>query len=168
MSETPHHETDPTTSPVAATPSSEPTYASAPSYAGQPAYVEPEKRRRKPHRLYQVAAWVGIAAGSVFIVAVIFFTGFALGAHSGGGHHGGGHHGQEMGMRHHDGPQMRPNFIFPGGPGGPGGFGQFGPGQGGQGGQPGQGGQGGQQGQPGQPGQSGQPGQFQPPAPRPS
>jgi hypothetical protein len=29
----------------------------------------------------------------VFIVAVIFFSGFALGAHSGGGHHGWHHHG---------------------------------------------------------------------------
>jgi hypothetical protein len=33
--------------------------------------------------LNQVAAWVGIVAGSVFIVAVIFGTGFVLGAHSG-------------------------------------------------------------------------------------
>lgn len=37
----------------------------------------------KQSRLNQVAAWVGIVAGSVFIVAVIFGTGFVLGAHSG-------------------------------------------------------------------------------------
>ena len=44
----------------------------------QPAYVEREPRRS---RLTAVAAWVGIVAGVVFIVAVIFFTGFILGAH---------------------------------------------------------------------------------------
>jgi hypothetical protein len=77
-----------------------------------------------------VAAWVGIVAGVVFIVAVIFFSGFILGAHSGGHrggwHHGGGHHG--FAMMHHGGPPMfqmgpggdRPRSPFgPGGPGGP-------------------------------------------------
>jgi hypothetical protein len=129
MSETPTYETEPTTSPVTTTP--------APATSDErPAYVEPA---RKPNRLFQVAAWVAIVAGSVFIVAVIFFTGFALGAHSGGGHHG-GHHRQDMGMMHHDGPpgmQMRPGFVFPMGPGafGPGGPGMFPGGPGGQGGQ---------------------------------
>ena len=47
----------------------------------QTAYVEREPRRS---RLNAVAAWVGIVAGVVFIVAVIFFSGFVLGAHSGG------------------------------------------------------------------------------------
>jgi hypothetical protein len=130
MSETPQYEHDPTTSPVATAPPPPSTYEH------QPAYVEPV---RKPNRLYQVAAWVAIAAGSVLIVAIIFFSGFALGAHSGGGHHG-GHHGQGMGMMPRDGQQMmpmRPGFIFPGpgvfGPGGPGMFpggpGNSGPGQ---------------------------------------
>lgn len=126
MSETPEFETEPTTSPVATAPP-------PPAYAERPAYVEPV--RRKPKRLFQAAAWVVIVAGSVFIVAVIFFTGFILGAHSGG--HRGHHHGQNMGMMHHEGPPMmpmRPSFIFPGGPGGsdifPGGPGQFGPGPG--------------------------------------
>jgi hypothetical protein len=77
-----------------------------------------------------VAAWVGIVAGVVFIVAVIFFSGFILGAHSGGHrggwHHGGGHHG--FAMMHRGGPPMsqmgpgadRPWSPFgPGGPGGP-------------------------------------------------
>ena len=41
----------------------------------------------KPNRLYQAAAWVAIVAGTLFIVAVIFFSGFILGKHSGGGHH---------------------------------------------------------------------------------
>ena len=80
---------------------------------------------RQPSRLNQVAAWVGIVAGVVFIVAAIFFSGFALGAHSGKGY--GGHHrdgGPGMTMRHEGpsfpGPMMRPGpgFVFPGGPGG--------------------------------------------------
>ena len=80
MSETTSSSNEPTTSPVA-------TSAAPPS---QPAYVErdPEPRRSL---LTAVAAWVGIVAGVVFIVAVIFFSGFILGAHSGG--HRGGHHG---------------------------------------------------------------------------
>lgn len=96
----------------------------------QPAYVEREPRRS---RLPAIAAGVGIVAGVVFIVAVIFFSGFILGAHSGG--HRGGHHGQgDRGFAefHRGGPppmfQMgpmgpprfeRPPFG-PGGPGGPG------------------------------------------------
>lgn len=83
---------------------------------------------REQSRLTQIAAWVGIVAGVVFVVAVIFFSGFVLGAHAGKGH--GGHHrgGPEVTM-HRDGPppgfhgpMMRPGpgFVFPGGPGGPG------------------------------------------------
>jgi hypothetical protein len=77
-----------------------------------------------PSRLNKVAAWVGIVAGSVFIVAVIFGTGFFVGKQVG---HEGRHHG--------GGPQMmRPGAaMFPIGP--PGGFergpnnsGPFGPG----------------------------------------
>ncbi len=135
MSETPEHVTEPATGPVV-------TAHPATTYDERPAYVEPTTR--KSNRLYQAAAWVAIVAGSVFIVAVIFFTGFALGAHSGGGHHGGGRH-QEMDNDRDGGPPMmpiRPGFIFPGGPGGfgpgggPGMFpggpgpGNFGPGQG--------------------------------------
>lgn len=40
----------------------------------------------RPTRLTQVAAWVGIIAGIVFIVAVIFFSGFCAGAYSTGGY----------------------------------------------------------------------------------
>ncbi|MCV7225910.1 hypothetical protein [Mycolicibacterium komossense] len=154
MSETPQYETEPTTSPVVTPPPPA-------TYDTRPAYVEP----RKPSRLYQVAAWVAIVAGSVFIVAVIFFTGFALGVHSGGGHHG--HHRQDMGETRQEGPPMmpmRPGFLFPGpgafGPGGPGMF-PGGPGQMGPGGPGGQGGPGFGPG----PGNGG-PGQSQqPPAP---
>jgi hypothetical protein len=75
-----------------------------------------------------VAAWVGIVAGVVFIVAVIFFSGFVLGAHS-GGHHRGGHGDRDHGfMMHRGGPppmfQVGPRGEFgpgfpPFGPGGP-------------------------------------------------
>ena len=91
--------------------------------------VEP---RRRGGRLNVVLAWVGIVAGTVFVVAVIFFSGFALGASVGGGHHHGGHHGHGNGQMEHDGGGPRHGWQggpgFQGGPGG-GGFGQ-GPGQG--------------------------------------
>jgi hypothetical protein len=79
-----------------------------------PAYVEREPRRS---RLSLVAAWVGIVAGVVFVVAVIFFSGFILGSHS-GGHHG-GHRGggdRDFAIIHRGGPPM-----FPMGPGARGG-----------------------------------------------
>ena len=40
-------------------------------------------RRRGPHRLFALAALVVIAAGNVFIFAVIFRTGIIIGAHGG-------------------------------------------------------------------------------------
>lgn len=114
MSETTSSVPEPETGPVTTTTS--------------PAYVEPERRSR----LSTVAAWVGIVAGVVFIVAVVFFSGFILGAHS-GGHRGGHHHGggnHQFGMIHRGPPPMfggpgggfqRPPFGGPGSqPGGPG------------------------------------------------
>jgi len=53
-------------------PSTTPVATTAPP---QPAYVETEPRRS---RLPAVAAWVGIVAGVVFIVAVLFFSGFVV------------------------------------------------------------------------------------------
>src|SRR5215217_2892966 len=115
MSETPTS-SEPATGPVATAPS--------------PTYVEREPRR---NRLTATAAWVGIVAGVVFIVAVIFFSGFILGAHS-GGHHRGGHGDGDRGFAifHRDGPPpmfpmgprgefQRPGQDFepPFGPGGP-------------------------------------------------
>lgn len=41
-------------------------------------------RSGPPSRLNQVAAWVGIIAGVLFIVAVIFFAGLAIGRSTGG------------------------------------------------------------------------------------
>ncbi|MEZ0051391.1 hypothetical protein ABIA30_002389 [Mycobacterium sp. MAA66] len=105
----------------------------------------------KSSKLYKVLAWVGIVAGSVFIVATIFFSGYFMGMHGCGHHHGWHkhHHGQgssefrgDRDDRGPGGPGMwhpmfpgpgGPGFIFPGGPGFPGG-------SGGQGGQPGGGG----------------------------
>jgi hypothetical protein len=119
MSETPTS-SEPATGPVATSPE--------PAAAPPPAYVEP----RRHNRLTVVAAWVGIVAGVVFIVAVIFFSGFVLGAHSGGGHRGGHHRDGEVAIFHKGGPPPmfpmgprgdfeRPGHGFqpPSGPGGP-------------------------------------------------
>ncbi len=89
-----------------------------------------------PSRLTQVAAWVGIVAGIVFIVALIFFSGFCAGTYSGGGYwHGGYRHYQPQqgpsctmgpGPMMGSGGMMGPGMMGPGmvGPGstGPGGM----------------------------------------------
>jgi hypothetical protein len=69
--------------------------------------------RRTRHLL----AWIGIAAGVVFIVAVIFFSGFALGRASGFDH--GWHRGYSDGQM---GPAECP-MMRGGGMTGPGGMG---------------------------------------------
>ena len=72
----------------------------------------PPTHKHRPPRVYQAAAWVAIVAGVVFIVTAIFFSGFALGRHSGGGF--GGHH------RGHDEMGSRSAPLMPGmRPGGP-------------------------------------------------
>jgi hypothetical protein len=57
--------------------------------------AEPPARRDKSHRRggrpFRIAAWVVTLAGIVFIVAVIFWSGFVLGISEGG--EGGHHHG---------------------------------------------------------------------------
>lgn len=87
---------------------------------------------RRPSKLNQVAAWVAIVAGIVFIVGSVFFTGFFLGRHSGHGGHGGGwqhHKGNEMQFR--GGPPMMQMGPGMGGPGmGPGMGPRMGPGMG--------------------------------------
>ena len=105
------------------TSSSEPT--TGPIDPVVPAPTPPPVVVREQSRLTQIAAWVGIVAGVVFVIAVIFFSGFVLGAHAGNGH--GGHHrgGPGMSMHHegappmYRGPMMRPGqgFVVPGGPG---------------------------------------------------
>jgi hypothetical protein len=83
-----------------------------------------DDRSERPSRLAQALAWVGIIAGVVFVVAVIFFSGLVLGWSSGG--HSGWHHGYFGGrddtcpMMGHGG-MMGPGGMSPGGmgPGGP-------------------------------------------------
>ena len=91
--------------------------------------VSDRERPRRESRLFQALAWVGIVAGVVFIVAVVFFSGFFIGKHSGAGYgHFRGHEGMHMfhrggpppmgpaGMR--SGPDQRgPGQTGPGGPG---------------------------------------------------
>lgn len=73
-------------------------------------------RGDRPNRLNQAAAWVGIVAGVVFIVAVVLFSGFYAGARSSGHYHD----GDGRGMCSTGGAMM--------GPGGMMGPGQMGPG----------------------------------------
>jgi len=85
------------------------------SAATDPAPVPPAEAPHGTPKVFQFAAWVAIVAGIVFIVAVIFFTGFMLGRHAGcHGFHGGYHH---QGHKHHA------MMSHPRGPGGPGGGG---------------------------------------------
>lgn len=133
MSETTTTSTEPATGPIETTPP--PAAVTAHGY-----------RERRPSRLNVVAAWVGIVAGVVFVVTVIFGTGFVLGAHSGGPRGGDFGDRRGAGEMHREGPPMGPmfrpgpDFIFPGGPGGfPGGMGPGGMGPGGPGGQSGPG-----------------------------
>jgi hypothetical protein len=63
-------------------------------------------RRGGPNRVYKVLAWVGIVAGIVFVVAVVFFSGFFMGTHSGRGHgHFGGHQSHGVHFFHRSGPR---------------------------------------------------------------
>lgn len=102
--------------------------------------AESDHRHHRPSRLYQTLAWVGIIAGVLFIVAMIFFSGVFLGRMS-GGYHGWhrGHPGGQMGpngsmdcpMMEHGG-MMGPGGMGHGGMMGPGGMdhgGMMGPGQ---------------------------------------
>lgn len=83
--------------------------------------TEPVRHQDSDHRdrrLYRTLAWVGIVAGVVFTVAVIFFAGLALGRASGGQH--GWHRGYQSGQMAPGGcPMMGPGMMGPGmmGPG---------------------------------------------------
>ncbi|MCV7400393.1 hypothetical protein H7K24_09515 [Mycobacterium fragae] len=73
----------------------------------------------KPPRLYQVAAWVMIVAGTVLILAIVFFTGAAVAMHDLRCSY---HHGVSKPGGMPDGPPPGPGrwiFIAPGGPGAP-------------------------------------------------
>ena len=84
--------------------------------------VTTEPAATHPNRLFQVAAGVAIVAGTLFIVATVFFAGFFIGRHSGHHWHGEWHH--RGGGGHSEFRMMAPGM----GPGqmGPG---QMGPGQ---------------------------------------
>ncbi len=85
-------------------------------------------------RLYQAAAWVVIVAGTVFVLAVVFFAGVELSGH--GPQYGRHHHGM-FAPDAPGGPDGPPWVVFPGGPfppgsgpGGPPWVGPWGPGMG--------------------------------------
>ncbi|MGE2736549.1 hypothetical protein [Mycolicibacterium vaccae] len=83
-------------------PPQQPEPVTTPIYT-PPAPQPPVNVEQQPGRLNKVAAWVGIVAGIVFIVAVIFGAGVFVGKNVDDGprHHRGGpppmnHHGQPM------------------------------------------------------------------------
>ena len=95
MTESPEPSTEPTTAP--------------PEVVGRPRHDYTDHR---PNRLYKVLAWIGIVAGVLFIVAVIFFSGVFFGR-TAGGYHGWhrGYQGGQMGTNGSsmdDCPMMRP------------------------------------------------------------
>ncbi|HNM96067.1 MAG TPA: hypothetical protein PKM47_19130 [Mycobacterium sp.] len=84
------------------------------------AVADPDGRQR-PNRLYQALAWVGIVAGVLFIVGMVFFAGVFLGRTGGYGWHRGYHTGQMgPGGPGAECPMMRGGGMGPGmmGPGG--------------------------------------------------
>ncbi|ULE34993.1 hypothetical protein [Mycobacterium sp. IDR2000157661] len=90
----------------------EPTSSSAESVtdpaATTPPPAPPAHVQTRGSRLTTVAAWVGIVAGVVFIVAVVFFSGFILGKNA-DGQRGGGHRGDhDSAFFHRGGPPMFP------------------------------------------------------------
>ena len=95
MTETPESRAEPTT------------------VTGQSSY---DDRYERSGRLSQVSAWVGIIAGVVFVVAVIFFSGFFLGWSSGG--HG-GRDGRPAGQMGPGGMTGSCSMMGPGGMMGP-------------------------------------------------
>jgi hypothetical protein len=74
---------------------------------------------QRPSRLTQAAAAVGIVAGVVFIVGVVFFSGFFLGSHS-------AHSGPQVMRCEMGGSGEGKGGMGPGGMG-PGGMGPMGP-----------------------------------------
>lgn len=65
-----------------------------------------------------ILLWVGITAGVVFIVAVVFFSGFFIGRHS-GGYSFGGRDGVPGMMWPQRGGPYGPGMMGPNGPWGP-------------------------------------------------
>lgn len=93
-----------------------------PQSAPQPAVSGPVPAPREhPHRLYQALAWVGIVAGVLLIVSMIFFAGVMAGRNSDDGYRWHrGHYGGPGGPGSVTGPgMMGPGMMGPGmmGPG---------------------------------------------------
>ena len=78
-------------------------------------HARPDNRPEQLSRLSHIAAWIGIVAGVVLSVAIIFFSGFFLGWSSGS--HYGWHRGHEAGMDHSC--SMMGEMKQPAGPMGP-------------------------------------------------
>lgn len=92
-----------------------------------PLPAPPPGHSQESNRLNKAAAWVGVIAGSVIIIAVIFGTGFFVGKGVGEGSRG---HDRANHMVLHPGPPMSPmgpRGEFERGPGFPGPFGPGGP-----------------------------------------
>ena len=85
--------------------------------------VEPPPRYDGPNQVHSLLPWVGIVTGVVFIVAVVFFSGFFIGRSSSGHFDNYDRDGAE-----HPG-MMLPGQTGPYGPMGPGMMGPWGPGQ---------------------------------------
>ncbi|WP_235192550.1 hypothetical protein [Mycobacterium asiaticum] len=85
-----------------------PTTRTSTAVAPQPVHTTP--------KVFRAAAWVAIVAGIVFIVSVIFFTGFRLGLAAGHGGHHGHHHKHHPAMFHRSGFPKRRRRPAAGGP----------------------------------------------------
>lgn len=72
---------------------------------------EPTTSKPRPSRLNQALAWVGIAAGGLFIVAAIFFSGFGL-SWSLDGHWGGHPAPMDCCDKMKPGEQMKPGAMM--------------------------------------------------------
>lgn len=80
---------------------SEETEIQQEAIAAEPVEHSRRERFRRHGGIFRLAAFVVTLAGIVFIVAVIFWSGFVLGASNGHHHHGGhegggGQHNSEM------------------------------------------------------------------------
>ena len=88
-----------------------------PQVVGPPHYRD--DRYDRPDRPSQILAWVGIVAGVVFIVAVVFFSGYFIGRSAHGDFRGGYPHGMLGPSQTGPYGQMWPGMTGPGGMMGP-------------------------------------------------
>ena len=85
-----------------------------------PAFEPVQQQYKRESQLNSILVWVGIVAGVMFIVALVFFSGFFIGRNSYGNFRGGYHQPGMMGPSQ-TGPygQMWPGMMGPGGMMGP-------------------------------------------------